>query len=54
METFSYKIHKIENDLGENIEVCNHPNMIVYLPMEIPLEKFDIMRVKLFDKDRDL
>ncbi len=54
VETFSYKIHKIENDLGENIEVCNHPNMIVYLPMEIPLEKFDMMRVKLFDKDRDL
>ena len=54
METFSYEIHKIENDLGESIEVANHPNMIVYLPMEVPLEKFDIMRVKLFDKDRDL
>lgn len=54
METFSYEVHKIENDLGESIEVANHPNMIVYLPMEVPLEKFDIMRVKLFDKDRDL
>ena len=54
METFSYTIHKIENDLGESIEVANHPNMIVYLPIDKPLKKFDIMRVKLFDKDEDL
>ena len=54
METFSYTIHKIENDLGESISVANHPNMIVYLPMDHFLEKFDMMRVKLFDKESDL
>ena len=54
METFSYTIHKIENDLGESISVANHPNMIVYLPMDHFLKKFDIMREKLFDKESDL
>lgn len=49
-ETFSWKIHKIENELHEEIEVANHPNMIVYLNVNRPLEKFDMMRVKSFDK----
>ena len=50
METFSYKIHRIENELHEEIEVANHPNMVVYLKVLYPLKKFDIMRVKWFDK----
>lgn len=54
METFSYQIHKIENDHGEKIEVANHPNMIVYLPVDRPLQKYDIMRIKLFDKEKIL
>ena len=50
METFSYQIHTIENENLEKIEVANHPNMIVYLPVDRPLEMFDMMRVKSFDK----
>ncbi len=49
-ETFTYQIHTIENDVGESISVANHPNMIVYLPLEKPLKAFDMMRVKAFDK----
>lgn len=54
METFSYQIHKIENDQGENIEIANHPNMIVYLKVDKPLQKYDMMRMKVFDKPRNL
>ena len=54
METFSYQIHKIENDQGENIEIANHPNMIVYLKVDKPLQKYDMMRMKVFDKQRNL
>jgi len=50
LETFTYEIHKIENENGETIEVANHPNMIVHLKVEKELEKFDMMRIKVFDK----
>ena len=50
METFSYKIHTIENELHEKIEIANHPNMIVYLKVDKSLKKFDMMRLKWFDK----
>lgn len=49
-ETFSYKIHTIENENNEKIEVANHPNMIVKLFVPEKLEKYDMMRIKIFDK----
>jgi len=49
-ETFSYEIHTIENELGEEISVANHPNMIVKLKVPEKLEKYDMMRIKVFDK----
>ena len=49
-ETFTYTIHKIENDQGEDITVANHPGMILYLPCEVTLQKYDMMRIKVFDK----
>jgi len=50
METFTYEIHTIENDKFEKIEVANHPNMIVKLKVSKELHKYDMMRVKVFDK----
>ena len=49
-ETFTYQIHTIENEDEENIEVANHPNMIVKLPINHDLSPNDIMRIKIFDK----
>ena len=51
IETFTYTIHTIENENREKIEVANHPNMIVKLPVETPLQKYDMMRRKVFDKE---
>ena len=51
IETFTYTIHTIENENHEKIEVANHPNMIVKLPVERPLHKYDLMRIKVFDKE---
>ena len=51
IETFTYTIHTIENENHEKIEVANHPNMIVKLPVERPLQKYDMMRIKVFDKE---
>ncbi len=51
IETFTYTIHTIENENREKIEVANHPNMIVKLPVETPLQKYDMMRIKVFDKE---
>lgn len=50
LETFSYVIHKIEKENGEEIEVANHPNMIVRMFVETELQKYDMMRIKVFDK----
>ncbi len=49
IETFTYKINKILNEDGEEIDVARHPQQIVYLPIE-PLPKFTMMRLKTFDK----
>ncbi len=50
LETFSYKIHKIENENYEEIKVANHPNMIIKMKIDQKLEKLDMMRIKIFDK----
>ena len=50
METFTYKINTIYNDLDEEIEVSRHPKTLVKLPMPQILEKNSMMRLKVFDK----
>lgn len=49
-ETISYKIEEIINEDGEKIEIANHPRMIVKLKIDFKLEKYDMMRIKVFDK----
>lgn len=46
-ETFTYTVHTILNDKDEEIEVANHPNMLVKLPIDKPLHKWDMMRIKV-------
>lgn len=48
--TFSYQITKMYNELDEEINVANHPGMIVKIPLNKQLEKYDMMRIKVFDK----
>ena len=53
-ETFTYMVHTIINENDEKIEVANHPNMLVKLPVDKPLHKWDMMRIKVFDKNNYL
>ncbi len=50
LKTITYRIENIMNDHGEPIEVANHPNMIVKMPVPEKLKRFDMMRIKVFDK----
>ena len=53
-ETFTYMVHTIVNENDEKIEVANHPNMLVKLPVDKSLHKWDMMRIKVFDKNNYL
>ena len=53
-ETFTYMVHTIVNENDEKIEVANHPNMLVKLPVDKTLHKWDMMRIKVFDKNNYL
>ena len=51
LETFTYEVsnmYDIDNNL---IDVARHPKMIVKIPISIKLNKDDIMRIKVFDKN---
>lgn len=50
IETFNYKINKIYNDQDEIIDVCRHPKSIIKIKVSKKLNKYDMMRVKVFDK----
>ncbi|MBE6156876.1 MAG: U32 family peptidase [Firmicutes bacterium] len=50
MDTLTYTISTIVNEDGEKIDVARHPKMIVKLPLDIELEKYAMMRIKVFDK----
>ncbi len=50
-ETFTYQIHKILDDNDNEITIANHPQMLIKLPCQIKLNKNDMMRLKIFDKD---
>ena len=51
METFSYTVHTIWNENGEEISVANHPNMILKMPLDRHVSRIDMMRIKMFDKE---
>ena len=51
METFSYTVHTIWNENGEEISVANHPNMILKIPLDRHVSRLDMMRIKVFDKE---
>lgn len=48
-ETFNYEINEIYNEDGEVIEVARHPQMIIKLKVNTKLNKYDMMRLKVFD-----
>ncbi len=50
IETFTYKIEEIYDENGERLEVANHPKMIIKMPISLELKKYDMMRIKVFDK----
>lgn len=50
IETFNYKVHKIYDENNNEIEIANHPRMIVKLPVLNHLNKDDLLRIKIFDK----
>ena len=50
MEEFTYTISTIINEDGEKIDIARHPKMIVKLPFDMVVEKYTMMRIKIFDK----
>ena len=54
IETFNYKVHKMYDEDDNIIEIANHPRMIIKLPVSTKLNKFDMLRVKIFDKNNNL
>lgn len=51
LETFSITLSKIYDEENNTLEVANHPGMLVKIPIEIELHEFDMMRLKVFDKE---
>ncbi len=51
LETFTYEINNIYDIDNNLIDVARHPKMIVKIPLSIKLNKDDIMRIKVFDKN---
>lgn len=49
IETFNYKVTKILDENNNEIEVARHPQMIVKLRVDKPINKYDMMRLKVFD-----
>ena len=50
LEVIKYKVEEIYDEKGNPIEIANHPNMIVKLPISFKTQKYDMMRMKMFDK----
>lgn len=49
IETFEYEVNEIYNEDDEVIEVAKHPQMIIKLKVDTKLNKYDMMRLKVFD-----
>ncbi len=50
LETFSITLRKIYDEEDNAIEVANRPGMIVKIPVSFPVHEYDMMRLKVFDK----
>lgn len=48
-EPITFTIPKLSNELGEVIDVARHPKEIIRFTCPIKLEKYDMMRIKVFD-----
>ncbi len=48
--TFTYTIKDVLDEDGASIEVARHPKEKLYLPLDISLPAFSMMRLKIFDK----
>ena len=48
-ETFDYEVTKIIDIDGNSIDIARHPQMIVKLIVDKRIEKYDMMRLKVFD-----
>ena len=51
LETYTYEVNTILNENDEKIDIARHPRMIVKLKVDVKLEKYDMMRIKVFDKN---
>ena len=51
MDNFFMELHTIYNEFMNNIEIANHPRMIVYIKTDHKLEANDMMQIKVFDKE---
>ena len=49
--TITYKIDKIYDEDDNIIDIVRHPKQVVKIPIETPLEKSDMMRIKSIDKE---
>ena len=49
IETFEYVIGEIYDENDNLIDVARHPQMIVKIPINNKLNKYDMMRIKVFD-----
>lgn len=49
LETFDYKVEEIWDECDNKIEIANHAQMIVKLKVNVKLQQFDMMRIKVFD-----
>jgi len=49
IETFNYEITEIIDENNEKIDVARHPQMIIKLKVDKKLNKYDMMRLKVFD-----
>ena len=50
METLEYQINTIYDEQLNKLQEANHPKMIVKLPVDFPLKRWDMMRLKVIDK----
>ncbi len=48
-ETFNYIVTEIIDENGEKLDIARHPQMICYMKVNQKLEKYDMMRLKVYD-----
>ena len=51
MEEYTYTINTIVDEENNQLDIARHPKMIVKLPSDFKLEKYSMMRLKIFDKN---